>query len=137
MLEALTLLKHHARRKKKIAVLGDMRELGSMTKIAHKNLADWLMQYADEAILFGHYTREFTFPILKSKQYPAHHFATMSELNACLRSHIAKDSYVLVKGSQNQLFMERAVEAILANPKDVSSLCRRGARWDKLRRKTP
>jgi UDP-N-acetylmuramoyl-tripeptide--D-alanyl-D-alanine ligase len=137
MLESLKLLSHLAKRSKTIAVIGDMRELGKSDKLAHKNLADWLLKYADEAILYGDLTYRYVLPVLTSKKFPVHHFAKMSDLIKYLSSVVRPKSYVLVKGSQNEIYLERVVEAILADPADTSQLCRRGPYWDKLRKQTP
>lgn len=133
MLESLKLLKILASENKKIAVIGDMRELGLSAKIIHKNLADWLLTYCDEAILFGELTHKHTLPILQSKKFPAHHFSRMPDLSQYLRTVVKPKSYVLVKGSQNTIFLERAVASILDDPADLSQLCRRGPYWDKIR----
>ena len=137
MLESLTLLKQLSRRRKKIAVIGDMRELGQSEKIVHKHLADWLMSYCDQAILYGDLTLTYTLPVLLFKNFPARHFTQMTELTRYLRSAVKPNSFVLVKGSQNTLFLERAVESILKTKSDVTHLCRRGVYWDRLRAKTP
>lgn len=137
MLESLKLLKNLAGHRKKIAVIGDMRELGISTKIVHKNLADWLLTYCDEVILFGDLTHEYTLPILTSSRFPVHHFNQMSDLIKYLHVAIQPKSYILVKGSQNTIFLERAVQAILADQSDIKQLCRRGLYWDQLRAKTP
>ena len=137
VLESLKLLRSLAGRNKKIAVIGDMRELGTSEKISHKNLADWLLEYADIAVLYGDLTGAHTLPVLLSQKFPVRHFKEMSGLTKYLHTIIKDKSYVLVKGSQNTIFLERAVESILANPKDVTKLCRRGAYWDKLRARTP
>jgi UDP-N-acetylmuramoyl-tripeptide--D-alanyl-D-alanine ligase len=136
MLEALKLLKIRAKNHKKIAVVGDMRELGISSKVVHKNLADWLLLYCDEAILFGDLTGGYTLPVLLSKKFPVHHFTHMTDLTKYLRQSLRSNSYVLIKGSQNQIFLERAVEGILMNKDDVSKLCRRGKYWDKIRSST-
>lgn len=135
MLESLKLLKSLAGKNKKIAVIGDMRELGTSEKISHKNLADWITEYADVAILYGDLTGEYTLPVLLSKKFPVHHFKTMSSLTSYLASLVKQKSYVLVKGSQNTIYLERAVESILASSADVTKLCRRGSYWDKIRNK--
>jgi len=44
---------------------------------------------------------------------------------------------ILVKGSQNELYLERVVELLLLNKKDKDLLPRRGSFWDKKRRNTP
>ena len=135
-LESLKLLKLLGSVHKKIAVIGDLRELGSASKSVHKQLADALELYADEVILFGQSTREHTLPVLLSQKFPVHHFATMIELIEYLKGAIKPKSYILVKGSQNQIFLERAVAAILADSRDTARLCRRGPYWDKIRAHT-
>jgi UDP-N-acetylmuramoyl-tripeptide--D-alanyl-D-alanine ligase len=133
MLASLNQLAKRSGKHNKIAVLGDMRELGISEKIAHKNLADWIIKYCDEAILFGPLTARYTTPVLESRHFPVNHFKTMSELTKYLRESLPLKSFVLVKGSQNGLYMERAVESILSDPQDISKLCRRGPYWDKIR----
>jgi UDP-N-acetylmuramoyl-tripeptide--D-alanyl-D-alanine ligase len=135
MLESLKLLKKIGGKHKKIAVLGDMRELGISAKLAHKDLAQWAGVYADEVILFGELTKEFTLPLLESKKIPTTHFSEMSHLIKYLKNRLKPNVHVLVKGSQNEIFLERAVEAILKNKSDVQNLCRRGKYWDSVRRK--
>ncbi|MFH2085413.1 MAG: Mur ligase family protein [bacterium] len=136
MLESLKLLKKLAGTKKKIAVIGDMRELGVSTKQVHKELADWLMEFSNEAILFGPLTGKYTLPVLLSHKFPVHHFTHMSDLTKYLRSRLSLHSHILIKGSQNTILLERAVAAILKNPSDLTHLCRRGPHWDKIRRAT-
>lgn len=136
MLDSLKLLKQLGGHHPKIAVVGDMKELGLSEKSAHKNLADWLYKYCDEAILFGELTARYTLPVLRSQKFPVHHFTRMADLIRYLSSHLSPRSYILVKGSQNNILLERAVESILADPSDVARLCRRGPYWDQLRAKT-
>lgn len=133
MREALMLLHRAAGKSHKIAVLGDMRELGSQSKLAHKNLADWVRKHADECLLFGPLTAEHTFPVLKSAHFPVRHFTRMRELSHYLESRIRPNSWIVVKGSQNTIFLERAVERVLAREEDVQKLARRGAYWDRIR----
>ncbi len=137
MLASLKLLQKLAGRGKKIAVIGDMRELGESAKIAHKNLADWLTSYTDEILLFGPLTKSHTLPVLLSRKSKVHHFETMSALNRYLRAVVRPKAWVLVKGSQNTILLERSVEAILADKDDRKLLCRRGSYWDRVRRQTP
>jgi uncharacterized phage protein gp47/JayE len=40
---------------------------------------------------------------------------------------------VLVKGSQNTLYLERVVELLLLDKRDREKLCRRGKYWDRVR----
>ena len=72
---------------------------------------------------------------IMSKKFPVHHFAKMHDLTKYLHNVVKPKSYVLVKGSQNTIYLERAVESILENHADVAKLCRRGIYWDNLRNK--
>ena len=125
-----------AGRAHKIAIVGDMRELGMQTKVAHKELADELIRSADEAILFGKETLTYTLPILERRRFPVHHFTRMKDLIRYVEGRVKEQTYILVKGSQNNILLERAVEALLANRKDASLLCRRGPHWDRVRAHT-
>jgi UDP-N-acetylmuramyl pentapeptide synthase len=51
-----------------------------------------------------------------------------------IRELLQPGDYVLVKGSQNRVFLELTVEALLADNRDKKLLCRRGNYWD-IRRK--
>jgi len=136
MLESLKMLKKIAGKHKKIAVLGDMRELGISTKYSHKQLSEWIRLYADEAILFGDAMSEFTLPMLQTKKFPVTHFYKMTELIRYLKNRLKPNTFTLIKGSQNEIFLERVVEAVLIDKSDISRLCRRGKYWDRLRLKT-
>lgn len=133
MLESLKFLRKVSRKQRKIAVLGDMNELGKSSKLIHKQLADWIISNSDEVLLFGEQTKEFTLPVLRSKRFKVSHFTDMAELIKYLKTRIKQNTFVLVKGSQNKIFLERSVEAILLNYQDKMSLCRRGIYWDLLR----
>jgi len=133
MQSALSLLNTVAKTHPRWAVLGDMRELGKGSKLAHKDLADWIRASCDEVLLFGAATRAYTLPVLLSAHFPARHFRAMPELIKYMVAHLPDKAYILIKGSQNTLFLERAVEAILADSVDLSRLCRRGKYWNKLR----
>lgn len=132
---ALTLLSTVGKKSHKVAVIGDMRELGSVAKAAHQNLSQQLIVNANEAVLFGPNTLKYTVPILQKANFPVRHFSKMSELISYLAQYSKPESWLLFKASQNEIFLERAVEALLANPKDQALLCRRGKYWDEIRRK--
>ena len=100
------------------------------------NPFDQIIQYADEVILFGKENKTHTLPVLISSKFPVHHFTKMADLIEYLtqdlpaQAGLPNNSHILVKGSQNTIFLERAVESILANPTDAQHLCRRGKFWD-------
>jgi len=137
MQDSLILLKKVAGTKKKIAVIGDMNELGTTTKILHKELAISLLEYSDEVLLYGKLTKLYVLPYLQSHNHKVFHFDRMQDLIAHLQKNLKQNTHVLFKGSQNGIFLERAVAACLSDKKDIKLLCRRGPFWDQLRRVSP
>lgn len=116
--------------KRKVAVLGDMRELGELAKGEHEAVAEEAIRDADVVFTFGPLTEEF-FPENKK----IHKFRKMAELISVVKKEIKPGDVVLVKGSQNTIMLETLVEQILANPEDKNKLCRRGEFWERKRRK--
>lgn len=129
-----TLLKIGPERRK-VGVLGDMRELGSLSKIQHEILARTILKTLNLAILIGPFMKEYVAPILQKTDFKFETFETFKDAKDKIPEFVHKDDLILVKGSQNTLFLERAVEALLENKEDRSKLCRRGKFWDGIRRK--
>lgn len=133
MLDMLDFLKALAKKGHKVAILGDMRELGSLSRIEHEEVARQILRTCDTAILIGPLMENYVAPILKKKKFNYKSFLHVSDAKQCIFDTINDNDYILVKGSQNTLFLERVVEMLLANKKDVDKLCRRGEFWDKKR----
>lgn len=137
MHHALTLLHRLAPRAPRLAVLGDMRELGLQTKAAHQALAKLIPRYTTEVILFGPAMAQYCLPPLLRAHFPVYHASTMADLKRYLATRLKPGMWVLFKASQNQLLLERAVASVLAHPSDAVHLPRRGPYWDRLRNTTP
>ncbi len=119
--------------KRKIAILGDMRELGTLSKKLHEEAASKILSTAGAAILIGPLMKEYAYPILKKNKFKVKSFDNFTQAKDYIQDSIEEGDLVFVKGSQNTLFLERAVEMLLKNPKDKDKLCRRGEFWDKKR----
>lgn len=132
---ALEILKEIGKDKRKVGILGDMRELGSISRLQHELLAKEIIRNLDFAILVGSQMREFVSPILEKNNFEFKSFETFKEAKGFIENSIKRNDLVLVKGSQNTLFLERAVELLLMDKKDKDLLCRRGKYWDKIRQK--
>ena len=115
--------------KRKIAVLGDMRELGDLAKDEHELVANEALKDADLIYTFGPLTEEYFPSDSKIKKY-----RKMGELIAEVKQELRNGDVVLVKGSQNTIMLETLVEAILANQNDSKKLARRGEFWERKRR---
>lgn len=124
---------------RKIAVLGDMRELGIKTQEDHEALARSAIASADEIVFVGKSTGYYSYPIVqKSTKHKKHvyHVETAYEAVPLLENLIKPGDVILVKGSQNTIFLEIVVKALMKHPaqaKDV--LCRQTPYWEQQRQK--
>ena len=114
--------------KKTIAVLGDMRELGPSSEKEHQKIYELATKSADLIISVGPETQKYFGD--KSKKFP--NWWTAAEF---LKETIKGGETILVKGSQNTIFLEELVKSILKNPADVSKLCRQSPFWLKTKSK--
>lgn len=106
-LSVLGALKTDGRR---IAVLGDMLELGEQSKALHAGLAEFAAEYADEFFLYG---REMTAlrDELQRRSVKVFHSENKEELTGLLLSEIKDGDAVLFKGSRG-MKMEEIAEKI-------------------------
>jgi len=132
---SLEMLKNIGKNRIKIAVLGDMRELGSQAEIEHKKVAEAAIKSADKIILVGPLARQYSLPVVRQSKLPVEWFSTAGEAANYLVKNLSDNEIILVKGSQNTIFLEIVVEALLKNKSDVENLCRRGKFWDEKRLK--
>ncbi len=92
---------------RKIAVLGDMLELGKFSKKAHEKIVDAAIEAGvDLLFTFGEETRT-----MKSNRIPISHFNTKSSLRSALKDEIQSGDVILIKGSRG-MKMEEEVEWI-------------------------
>lgn len=136
IIDILDLLKLIAGKRRKVAIVGDMREQGKLSRELHKKVAEKLIETTNLAILIGPMMSEYAAPLLKKYNHNFYSFQTFSEAKSTIKDKINDRDFILVKGSQNTLFLERAVEMLLKNKRDKVYLCRRGKYWDNRRKET-
>jgi UDP-N-acetylmuramyl pentapeptide synthase len=122
--------------RRRVGIIGDIREQGDQAKDLHEKMAEEIMQNLDMAILIGPLTSRFVYPVLKEHKFNCESFETYTKAIDFILKNINNNDLILVKGSQNTLFLERVVEMLLKNKDDVKKLCRRGIFWDKKRAST-
>lgn len=125
---------------RKIAVLGDMLELGRHTEEAHKNIGRIAKDNAEIIVVVGPRAKAIKEGALEV--YPAIGGAGMNSENIFefedsrkagefLKTLIKKNDMILIKGSQG-VRMERTVEKIMAHPEDKEKLLvRQDPEWAK------
>ena len=90
----------------KIAVLGDMRELGSASQLSHQNLYKNAIDSADTIISVGPETSRFFGPKTKKFMY-------WWQAADYLKNNLPQNATILVKGSQNTIFLEELVKELI------------------------
>ncbi|MBI2025316.1 UDP-N-acetylmuramoyl-tripeptide--D-alanyl-D-alanine ligase [Candidatus Kaiserbacteria bacterium] len=126
--EALVTLKSFPTSGRRIAVLGDMLELGRYSVMEHDRIGALARASADMVVAVG----------IRAKAFAAAHgntdvvlFDNANSAALALPDLIKEDDVILVKGSQS-IRMERIVEALLADPADSVKLVRQEREWKKL-----
>lgn len=107
--------------KNKIAVLGDMLELGEESEASHHKILKAASQVADVVITIG--------PRMHKAGGGNINFTSPDEAARYLKDNIERDSLVLIKGSQS-MRTEIIAKAIMANPEIADEvLPRQSAAW--------
>lgn len=122
---ALRTLKTFPHAKRRIAVLGDMLELGRYSVIEHERIGALADDSADVIVAVGIRARVFATIAQKAKVLV---FDTAQAAADALVDFIEPGDVLLVKGSQS-IRTERIVEALLADPADVPRLVRQERKW--------
>jgi UDP-N-acetylmuramyl pentapeptide synthase len=108
---------------RKIAVLGDMLELGKYSVDEHKKAGERVAKFADILITVGIRSRYTAEEALRAgmKKENVFQFDDSRQAAEYAKGIVEVGDIVLVKGSQS-VRMERVVEKIMANPKDKEKL---------------
>ncbi|MDO8555470.1 MAG: UDP-N-acetylmuramoyl-tripeptide--D-alanyl-D-alanine ligase [bacterium] len=109
--------------KRKIAVLGDMLELGKYTIEAHRALGERALRSANIVFTVGPRAK-FIAESLRENGFDKENifeFSTSNEAKMKVQEIIEEGDLVLVKGSQG-MRMERIVEEIMAHPEQKQNL---------------
>lgn len=109
--------------KRKIAVLGDMLELGKYTVSAHKDIGVLAASVCDLIFLVGMRSKFIKEGALEAgfSEQNIFEFRDSREAALVLQSALKKGDLVLVKGSQS-MRMERAVEEVMVEPEEKEKL---------------
>ena len=120
--------------KRRIAVLGDMKELGGFSKSEHERIGEmlrakgvWLLfTVGPEAKFIAEGARRSGFDAFKIFE-----FSGSAEAGEAVKKIIQEGDLILVKGSQSAR-MEKVVEKIMAHPEDKENLLvRQEEEWKK------
>jgi UDP-N-acetylmuramoyl-tripeptide--D-alanyl-D-alanine ligase len=110
--------------KRKIAVLGSMNELGEMSVRAHQELGKEVPKYAQVLVTVGGQARIIA-DTAKQNGMPGHlvfSFETADEAGDFLRDFVKAQDVLLFKGSQNNVWLEKAIKKVMLYPKRAKEI---------------
>jgi UDP-N-acetylmuramoyl-tripeptide--D-alanyl-D-alanine ligase len=114
----------------KIALVGNMNELGKFARAAHQEVGELCdPQKLDEVLTLGPDANQFLAEAAEAKGCKVKRFKSPYEAGKYIKSIIKPGALVLAKGSQNKVFAEEAVKILLARPEDRTKLVRQDSYW--------
>ncbi|MGH7240863.1 MAG: glutamate ligase domain-containing protein [Candidatus Saccharimonadales bacterium] len=120
----------------RIALLGNMNELGSFSPAAHTDIGNYCNpSKLTEVLTLGPDANKYTAEAARQKGCKVTTFDSPFAAGRYMVEKLQPGTVVLVKGSQNKVFAEETVKLTLANPDDAKQLVRQGASWQKIKRK--
>jgi UDP-N-acetylmuramoyl-tripeptide--D-alanyl-D-alanine ligase len=121
---------------KKIALLGNMNELGDHSPAAHTEIG----QYCDPGklslvVTLGPDANEYLAPAAEAKGCKVVRCDSPFEAAARIKDALAADTVLLAKGSQNKVYAEETVRLLLADPSDRERLVRQSKHWTEVKQR--
>lgn len=121
-----------------VFLFGDMRELGSQERAEHEKVAEYAFSVADYIYCVGPLTQQYVIPLVEKHRDEIKEirwFSTSHEAGLYMKSHLPEHCLILVKGSQNQIYLEEAIGHILKNTADKKLLCRQDQYWQEIKKR--
>lgn len=119
-------------------VFGDMRELGKEAQIEHAAVARRIIGTVDYLYLVGPQTMEFVLPLIQEQENKFKEIRWFKNSRYCgehLEKNLPENVILLSKGSQNEIYLEEALEKILEDRSERKNLCRQSKYWDEVKTK--
>jgi UDP-N-acetylmuramoyl-tripeptide--D-alanyl-D-alanine ligase len=121
---------------RRIAILGNMNELGTFTVKAHQMVGEYCdPAKVDLVVTIGEDANVHLAGAAENRGCKVQRFNNPYEAGMFVLENIADGTAVLAKGSQNGVFAEEALKPLLANPDDVKQLVRQSSYWLKKKKK--
>ena len=109
----------------RLAVLGDMRELGPMTREAHLSIGALVSSlHIDELVTVGPNARLIAEAAVRGgmSRESVHSFITANEAKVFIKNKLVPGAVILLKGSQNSIRLEKIALEIMAEPQRAKEL---------------
>lgn len=119
----------------KIAILGNMNELGAHSIELHKEVGNYCdPRQLDWVVTIGPDANEYIASVAKKKGCKVMSFNSPYDAGEFVKSELKKNALVFAKGSQNGVFAEEAVKQLLRDQDGWSDLVRQSGYWLKVKK---
>lgn len=119
-----------AKAPQRIAILGNMNEMGDYSREAHQEVGAYCdPDKLDVVVTIGHDAKKWLAPEARARGCTVREFISPHDAGAYVSGKLQKGAVVLAKGSQNGVFAEEAIKHLLADPSDAAKLVRQSPYW--------
>lgn len=119
----------------RLALLGNMNELGEHSEIAHREIGKLCdPNKLDAVFTLGVDSNKFLALEAEKAGCKVIRCQSPNEAGEKIKEMLKPDATVLLKGSQDGVYAEEATKVLLANPDDTSKLVRQTGHWPKIKR---
>jgi len=120
----------------KIAILGNMNELGNYSEKEHKRIGEYCDPHELSFIAtIGPDANKYLAPAAAARGCLVKTFDSPVDAGRFVKERLRQGTVVLVKGSQNNVFAEEAIKEMLALPADSVKLVRQSKYWMRIKHK--
>ena len=125
---------YEASAKQKIAILGQMNELGKFSPELHKKVGEMCdPKQLDLLVTLGKDANSYLADVAEKRGCKVMRCPSPYHAADVIRPFIKKGTLILAKGSQNGVFAEESLKELLDNPADASKLVRQSKQWIKIK----
>jgi UDP-N-acetylmuramoyl-tripeptide--D-alanyl-D-alanine ligase len=118
----------------KIALLGNMNELGTFSPSAHTEIGEYCDPLqVNLVVTLGTDANQYLSEAAEKRGCKVVRANSPQEAGKVIAENLQEGALILAKGSQNGVFAEEAVKLLLADPSDVSKLVRQSPEWLKIK----
>jgi UDP-N-acetylmuramoyl-tripeptide--D-alanyl-D-alanine ligase len=116
--------------KKRIALLGSMNELGTISTKEHQKVGAYCdPKKLDLVVTIGSIAKAHLAPAAKKAGCQVVSYLSPVDAGIYVRDLVEEGTVILAKGSQNGVFSEEAVKKLLSDPSDSHKLVRQSKYW--------
>jgi UDP-N-acetylmuramoyl-tripeptide--D-alanyl-D-alanine ligase len=119
----------------RIAILGNMNELGDYSQKAHEEVGE----YCDPTrlnlvVTIGPDAEKYLVPVAAARGCTVKAFGSPYDAGAYVQEQLQDGAIILAEGSQNKVFAEESLKPLLADKADESRLVRQSPNWLRTKR---